>query len=154
MIAALRPNDWNWLLLFHLLSSFLLVAGVVSVALASLAADHGAWPHQVPLLRALAFRINLVVVVPAFVAVHVFGDLLSNREYHGHEPDWLSIGFTVTDVTAIVAVALAFLQFWVLRRARVGQLGGWPARLVSYLPAVVLAALMTVIVLMAAKPVS
>ena len=47
---------------------------------------------------------------------------------------------------------LAFIQFWVLRRVRAGQLGGWPAAVASYLPAVILAALVAVIVLMAGKP--
>ncbi len=43
-----------------------------------------------PLLRAIAFRTNLVVVLPGFVAVLVFGDLLAGREYQHGDPDWLS----------------------------------------------------------------
>jgi len=79
MIAVLRPDSWNWLLLFHLLAASALVGGVLTVVLVSLAAGRKAWPEQVPLLRAIAFRTNLVVVLPAFIAVHVFGDLLANR---------------------------------------------------------------------------
>jgi hypothetical protein len=155
ILATIRPNDWNWLLLAHLLFAFALVAGVLTVVVTSLAARPGARPEHVPLLRAIAFRTNLVLVLPAFVAVHVFGDLLSNREYHGHEPDWVSLGFSITDVALIVGgVLLTLLQFWVLRRVRAGHPGGWPAQMATYLPAVVLAALVTVIVLMAGKPVS
>jgi hypothetical protein len=154
MIASIRPDDWNWLLLFHLLFAFALVGGVTVVVLVSLAAERKAWPEQVPLLRAIAFRTNLVVVIPAFIAIHVFGGLLSDREYNGHEPDWLSISFTVTSAATIVAVVLTFLQFWVLRRVRAGQLGGWQTALVAYLPVVILAALLSVIVLMAGKPVA
>jgi hypothetical protein len=154
MIAAIRPDDWNWLLMFHLLSAFLLVGGVVTVVLVSLAASRKAWPEQVPLLRAIAFRTNLVVVLPAFIAVHVFGDVLAGREYKDGDPDWLSAGFAITDVTLIVGgVLLTVLQFWVLRRTRAGHSGGWPAQLATYLPAVVLAALVDVIVLMAGKPI-
>ncbi len=154
MLATIRPADWNWLLLFHLLSALSLVGGVIVVVLASLAAGRRSWPEQVPLLRAIAFRTNLVVVLPAFVAVHVFGDLLASREYHGHEPDWLSVGFAITDVALIVGgVLLTALQFWVLRRVRTGRLGGWPAALATYLPPFVLAALVAVLVLMAGKPV-
>jgi hypothetical protein len=154
MIAVLRPDSWNWLLLFHLLAASALVGGVLTVVFVSLAAARKAWPEQVPLLRAIAFRTNLVVVLPAFIAVHVFGDLLANREYKYGDPDWLSAGFAITDIALIVGgVLLTLLQFWVLRRTRSGQPGGWPAALATYLPAIVLAALVSVIVLMAGKPV-
>jgi hypothetical protein len=154
MTAAIRPTDWNWLLLGHLAAAFLLVGGLLTVVLASLAAGRRAWPEQAPLLRALAFRTNLVVVLPSLVGVHVFGSLLSDREYHGHEPEWLSLGFTLTDVALIAAVALALLQFWVLRRLRAGHPGGRLAQLATSLPLLVLAALVTVIVLMAGKPIA
>jgi hypothetical protein len=154
MIAAIRPDDWDWLLMFHLLFGFVLVGGVITVVLTSIAAGHKAWPEQVPLLRAVAFRTNLVVVLPSFIAVHVFGDLLAGREYKHGDPDWLSAGFAITDVALIVGgVLLTVLQFWVLRRTRAGHSGGWPAQVATYLPAVVLAALVAVIVLMAGKPV-
>jgi hypothetical protein len=154
MIAVLRPDSWNWLLLFHLLAAFALVGGVLTVVLVSLATARKAWPEQVPLLRAIAFRTNLVVVLPAFIAVHVFGDLLANREYKHGDPDWLSAGFAITDIALIVGgVLLTLLQFWVLRRTRAAQAGGWQAGVATYLPAVILAALVSVIVLMAGKPV-
>jgi hypothetical protein len=153
MIAAIRPDSWNWLLLFHLLAAFLLVGGVITVVLTSLAAGMNRRTEHVPLLRALAFRTNLVVVLPAFVAVHVFGDLLGNREYKHGDPDWLGISYGITDIGLIVGgVLLTLLQFWVVRRVRAGRLGGWPAQLATFLPVVVLGALVTVIVLMAAKP--
>jgi hypothetical protein len=154
MLAVIRPNDWNWLLLFHLLSAFVLVGGVLTVVLVSLAAGRQADPEQVPLLRAVAFRTNLVVVLPAFVVLFVFGDVLANREYKHGDPDWLSAGYAITGISLIAGgVFLTLLQFWVLRRTRAGQLGGWPAELATYVPALVLAALVTVIVLMAGKPV-
>jgi hypothetical protein len=153
IVAVIRPDSWNWLLMFHLLAAVLLVGGMTTVVLASLGAGRKAWPEQVPLLRAIAFRTNLVVVLPAFIAVHLFGDLLASREYKQGDPDWLSAGFAITDVSLIVGgVLLTLLQFWVLRRTRAGHSGGWPAQLATYLPALVLAALVSVIVLMAGKP--
>ena len=86
--------------------------------------------------------------------MHVFGDLLANREYPSTAtPDWLTAAFAITDIALIVGgVLLTILQFWVLRRTRAGNPGGWPAGLATYLPPVVLAALVSVIVLMAGKP--
>jgi uncharacterized sodium:solute symporter family permease YidK len=113
-----------------------------------------AWPAQIPLLRALAFRTNLIVVLPGFVAVHVFGDLLANREFKHGQPGWLDIGFAITDIDLIVGgVLLTLLQFWVLRRTRAGTPGGWPAELATVLPWIVLGGLVAAIVLMAGKPV-
>ncbi len=154
MIAVVRPDDWNWLLFGHLLAAFALVGGVATVVLVSLAAGRRARPNQVPLLRAIAFRTNLVVVLPSFIAVHVLGDVLAGREYEHGDPDWLSAGFAITDAALIVGgVLLTLLQFWVLRRTRSGRPGGWQAALATYLPALVLAALVSVIVFMAGKPV-
>src|SRR5690348_2317113 len=139
----------DWLLFAHILSAMALFGGVLTVVSVSLAAQHRAWPDQVPLLRALAFRTNLVVVLPGFIAVHVFGDLLANREFKHGQPDWLDNGFAITDIDLIVGgVVLTLLQFWVLRRTRAGEPGGWPAALATALPPVVLAALVAVIVLM------
>jgi hypothetical protein len=143
----------DWLLFAHVLSAMILFGGVLAVVTVSLAATGQAWPAQVPLLRAIAFRTNLVVVLPGFIAVHVFGDLLADREFKGSEPDWLDIGFAITDVDLIVGgVLLTLLQFWVLRRTRAGQPGGWPAQVATALPTLVLAALVAVLVLMAGKP--
>jgi len=151
ILAALRPTDWNWVLLGHVGSALVLVGGLIALVIVSVAAHQIAAEH-VPLLRALAFRINLLTVIPAFVAVHVFGGILSDREYHGHEPSWLSTGFAITSISTIVAIALLFLQFWVLRRVRAGTLGGAPAALATWLWPAVLAAMIAVLVLMAGKP--
>ena len=48
---------------------------------------------------------------------------------------------------------LTLVQFWVLRRTRAGEPGGWQASLATALPWLVLAALVAAIVLMAGKPV-
>jgi hypothetical protein len=142
------------LLFAHILSAMILVGGVLTVVTVSAAAQQRAWPDQIPLLRALAFRTNLLIVLPGFIAVHVFGDLLANREYEHDQPDWLDIGFAITDIDLIVGgVVLTLLQFWVLRRTRAGEPGGWPASLATILPWIVLAGLVAAIVLMAGKPV-
>ena len=143
----------DWLLFAHILSAMLLFGGVLAVATVSLAAQRRAWPDQVPILRALAFRTNLFVVLPGFVAVHVFGDLLANREYKHGNPDWLDTGFAITDADLIVGgVVLTLLQFWVVRRARSSEPGGWQATSATVLPVIVLGALVGAIVLMAGKP--
>ena len=89
--------------------------------MASLVALRKVPAEQVPLLQGDRLRREPGGRDPGVVAVHVFGGILADREYHGHEPSWLSTGFAITTVATIVALLLAVVQFWVLRRARAGQ---------------------------------
>jgi hypothetical protein len=154
MLAAIRPTDWNWLLFGHLLAAFALVAGVIVVILTSAAATWSGRPEHTPLLRSIGFRTNLVVVIPAFVAIHILGGILADREFPGNtnEPGWLGASFAITTIATLVAVVLALLQYWALRRSRAGSLGGWQALTATCVPPVMLAALVVVIALMAGKP--
>jgi hypothetical protein len=152
MIAAIRPTGWNWILLGHIGSAMVLIAGLVVVVLVSVAAQRKALSEHVPLLRAIAFRSNLLLVIPPFVLVHVFGAMLADREYGNAAPGWLDTSFAITTIATIVALALLGLQFWVLRRTRAGHLTGWQASLATYLAPVLLAAMTVVLVLMAGKP--
>jgi hypothetical protein len=153
VLAILRagsPDSWNWLLLGHLLSAMLLVAGVITVMLASLAASRV--PGQVVPLRSVAFWTNLTIVLPSFVGAYVFGGVLADKEYE-EDPHWLEIAFRITDVALVLGgVGLTVLLWWVRKRARVGTTGGWPASLAQAAAPVLLAALVAVIVLMAGKP--
>jgi hypothetical protein len=148
MIAASRPE---WLLFCHIASAMVLVAGLIVVVLVSSAAERKAQSDHVPLLRAIAFRTNLVIVIPTFILVHVFGAMLADREF-ADDPTWLGASFAITTIATIAALVLLALQFWVLRRVRAGHLGGWQAGLATYLAPVVLAAMVVVLVLMAGKP--
>ena len=153
MIAAIRPTEWNWILLGHLASAFILIAGLIVVVLVSLAAQRkSTHSDHVPLLRAIAFRSNLVLVIAPFVAVHIFGALLADREYGDADPGWLGASFAITTIATVVALVLLAIQFWVLRRVRAGHLGGWQASLATYLAPLLLIAMTVVLVLMAGKP--
>jgi hypothetical protein len=150
-----RPDSWNWLLLFHIVSALLLVAGSFVVTGVSLAATRTAAANIVTTLRQIAFRTNLALVLPAFIAVHLLGGVLAEKEYpdEAASPDWLDVGFGITTISGIVGgILLTLLQWWVLKRARAGQLKGWQAAVASYLAPVILASLWVVLFLMTAKP--
>jgi hypothetical protein len=151
---VIRPSDLNWLLMFHVLGAFLLVGSVLAVTILSLAALRPAERHTVVLLRRLALRTQLAGVIPSLVLLYVFGTWLASREHlDKNTPTWLDIAYPVTDGTVVIGgVLLTLLQWWVLRRARSGALRGWQGRLTSYLAPLVLAALATVVFLMAGKP--
>jgi hypothetical protein len=153
MTAAIRPTEWNWLLLGHLAAAFILVGGLIVAVLVSFAAQRKAQSDHVPLLRAIAFRSTLILALPGLILVHVFGAMLADREYPGDAaPGWLDSAFAITTIATIVALVLLAVQFWVLRRVRAGHLGGWQAGLATYLAPLVLASMVVVLVLMAGKP--
>jgi hypothetical protein len=153
MVAAIRPESWNWLLFFHLLFAFVLIGGLLTVVFTSFAAARHARVAQAPLLRGIAFGTNLAVVLPSFIGLRVFGEILADREYGDAEPDWLEASFALTDLSiAVGGIVLTLIQYWVLRRARSGNPGGWPAQLATFLPPAVLVVLVAVIVMMAGKP--
>jgi hypothetical protein len=152
MLAIIRPDDWNWLLFFHVLLGMIAIGGVLTVVATSLAALRVAG-QQVTLLRVLAFRANALAVLPALVGLYVLGTILSDREFGDDSPTWLDTSWRITDATIVVGgVLLTIVQYWVARRARTGVTGGWPAAIASYLPLAVLAALGVVVFLMSGKP--
>lgn len=156
MIAAYgRPETWNWLLLFHILVAALLVAASFVVTGVSLAALRASDQGLVTTLRKIAFRTNLALVLPAFIAVNLLGETLAEKEYPDGDnaPDWLDTGRGITLLAGIIGgILLTLLQWWVLRRARAGALRGWPAAIASYAAPLVLVALWVVLFFMTAKP--
>ena len=152
MLAAIRPDTWNWLLFFHLLFAFALVGATITVVLTSLAAARAGNGGHLPLLRSVALWTSLGVVVPSFVGLRIFGGLLADREYGDNAPDWLDISFGLTDIVVLFGgVLLILVQYWVIRRLRSGK-AGWPAQIANYLPLLLLATMTAVIVVMAGKP--
>jgi hypothetical protein len=120
----------------------------------SLAAARSADQSLVTMLRSVAFRTNLALVLPAFIAVIVLGGSLADKEYPGDvSPDWLDASSVITEIAGIVgAILLTLLQWWVLRRARAGAIRGWQAAVATYVAPLVLASLFVVLFLMAGKP--
>jgi hypothetical protein len=68
-----RPETWNWLLMFHVLTAFVLVGASLVVTSASLMAARSADQNLVTMLRGVAFRTNLVLVL--------LGGSLAEKEY-------------------------------------------------------------------------
>lgn len=144
----------NWLLMFHILAAVLLVAASMAVSVSSFVAVRTAVADRASFYRQTAFRINLFVIFPAFLAVIFLGEAVAEKEgIDKNSPDWLNAGWTITFLAGIVgAILLTLLQWWVLRRARRGELRGWQATVATYTAPLILAALVVVLFLMAAKP--
>jgi hypothetical protein len=149
-----RPDTWNWLLLFHILSAVLVFAGAIVVMAASLAALRTAAPDRTLLLRRVALITGLATILP-YVGIHIFGGLLSDREFPKgvDEPGWLGAAWGLTALYGIISIILlSLLQWWVVRRTRSGGALGWQEKLASWLAPVGPALLLVVLFLMSGKP--
>jgi cytochrome bd-type quinol oxidase subunit 2 len=148
-----RPDTWNWLLLFHILSAVLVFAGAIVIAAASLAALRTTADRAL-LLRRVALRTSLLTIVP-YIGIHIFGGLLSEREFPKgvEEPGWLGASWGLTALYGIISIILlSLLQWWVVRRTRSGSALGWQEKLASWLAPVGPALLLVVLFLMSGKP--
>ncbi|MBA3376787.1 MAG: hypothetical protein H0U00_13425 [Actinobacteria bacterium] len=100
VLAAIRPDDWNYVLLLHIVGAMVLVGATLASA-SLLAFARG----DTRVLR-LGYWTLLVVGLPSFVLARVAGEWLANKEgwYDEGVPDqvWLGIGFIVTDLGGLV----------------------------------------------------
>jgi hypothetical protein len=119
MIAALRPDAWDFPLFLHVLGAVLLFGGTASIAIASLAGLR--IPEHAALLRKLAFRTTLLVVWPSYIVMRVAAQWILNRENLDKDsPGWVGVGFLVADGGLVVILLLTLLGWLALRRARLG----------------------------------
>jgi branched-subunit amino acid ABC-type transport system permease component len=149
-----RGDSQNWFLLFHIVSAVMVFAGAIVVTAASLSALRMAIPERALLLRRIALFTSLLTI-PPYIGIHIFGRLLADRQYPSgvDEPDWLGIGFPLTDLYGVVSIiVLSLLQWWVVRRTRAGDALGWQAKVASWLSPIGPALLLVVLFMMSAKP--
>jgi hypothetical protein len=127
MIAAVRPDSWNFPLLLHVLGAMVLVAllataaVVLSVALRS--------DDRAAALR-LAFRTLLIGAIPAYLVMRVGAEwVLSEEDLGDADFAWIDIGYMVADTGLLVLIVMTVLAGIAARRARQG---GTPSALVRW----------------------
>jgi hypothetical protein len=118
LLAAIRPDDWNFPLFVHVLSAMVLFGAVV---LAVLSAAGGSQAG----LR-LGFRSLLIGAIPAWIAMRVSAQWIADEEGlldEGVEtPAWVDIGFMTSEASLLVLVAATVCAGIGARRERAGGL--------------------------------
>jgi hypothetical protein len=117
-LAAVRPDEWNFPLLIHVLGAMTLV-GVLVLATASLAA---AWNSGSGPLTRLGFRALLWAGLPAWILSRVGAEWVADKEgLTGDEvPNWIDIGYMVSDPGLLLLIAATVLTGIGARRASRG----------------------------------
>jgi len=98
MLAAMRPDSWNFPLLVHVFGAMVLVGGLLT-ATSALAFAKG----DVRLLR-LGYWSLLAVSLPGYVVMRIGAQWVASKGWDKVDPapTWLDIGYIVADAGALL----------------------------------------------------
>jgi hypothetical protein len=118
VLAAIRPDDWNFPLLLHVLSAMVLFGAVVLAALSLVGDSDGG-------LR-LGFRSLLIGAIPAWIAMRLSAQWIASKEGYLEEdvevPAWVDIGFITSEGSFLFLIAATVCAGIAARRDRAGGL--------------------------------
>jgi uncharacterized membrane protein YidH (DUF202 family) len=149
VLAAIRPDSWNFPLLLHVLGAMLLVGTLVLATSALILA----WRNGEAAMVRLGYRSLLLGVLPSLIVMRVGAGLIASKEHlDNSNATWIGIGFTTADggtVLLIVAIVLAALA---TRRTARAEGSSKLGRASAVLASLLLVAYLVTVWAMAAKP--
>ena len=153
VLAAIRPEDWNFALLLHVLGAMLLVGGLLA-AVTSLSLG---WRDDSVTLPRLGFRSLLFVAFPAWWLMRIAGQWIASKEgFDGsaEEPAWLGIGYITAEAGGLLILISLILTGLGVRRMRSAEppRASVMVRIGTVLVTIVLAAYLVAVWAMTVKP--
>jgi hypothetical protein len=149
VLAAIRPDNWNFPLFLHVLGAMILVGGLLT-GVSSLAFARG----DVRFLR-LGYWSLLAVSLPGWVLMRAGGEWIASREGWTKkgvdDPTWLGIGFLVADLGGLILLLSLVLGGIGVYRLRQGK-GAGLLKTTLVLSLVLLAAYVVAAWAMSGKP--
>jgi len=151
VLAAVRPDSWNFPLFVHVLGAMILVGGLLTGA-SAIAFARG----DARFLR-LGYWTLLAVALPGYIVMRIGAHWIYSKEGWDDLPDevdepaWLGIGWIVADLGALLTLVALILGGIGVRRLRSG--GGAGLIKASLVIAwIVLAAALVAVWAMSGKP--
>jgi hypothetical protein len=149
VLAAVRPDSWNFPLFVHVLGAMVLVGGLLTGA-SSLALARG----DVRYLR-LGYWSLLAVSLPGWIVMRAGAEWIASREGWTKSgvpsPRWLDIGSLIADAGGLILLIALITGGIGVRRLRDGT-GSGLLRATLVLAVVLLAAYVVAVWAMAGKP--
>ena len=149
IVAAVRPDSWDFPLFLHVLGAMILVGGLVTGASALGFARGGTG-----LLR-LGYWSLLAVALPGWVLMRVGAEWIASREGWTKDgvpsPTWLDIGSIIADLGGLILLVSLIVGGIGVYRLRQGK-GAGLLRATLVLSIVLLAAYVVAVWAMAGKP--
>ena len=149
VLAAVRPDSWNFPLFVHVLGAMILVGGTLTAA-SALAFARG----DVRTLR-LGYWSLLAVSLPGYILMRIGAQWIYSKEGLDDAPieeAWTGIGFAVADAGALLLLIALIVGGVGVRRLRGGS-GTGLLRAAMVISLLLLAAYVVAIWAMSAKPV-
>jgi hypothetical protein len=153
VLAAIRPDDWNFPLLLHVFGALTLVGALTT----AVALQFVAWRTDRLELGRLAFRTLLFIAFPAWWVMRIGAEWIYSKENLDalpEDPDWLGIGYITADLGGIlllISIILAWLNVRSLRKSE-GTGGGGLGKAATVIATLVLLAYIVAVWAMAGKP--
>jgi hypothetical protein len=146
-LAVVRPSSWNLPLFLHVLGAMALVGAMTSVTV--LAWTGSLRPERAVLSKASLWTM-LVLAVPSWLLMRLAAEwIYSKEDFSGkNDPNWIGVGFFVSDLGLLVLLVTTGFAFWWSRRGGIG----WQGRVIGVLAPLYLALLALAWWVMAAKP--
>jgi hypothetical protein len=150
VLAAVRPDSWNFPLLVHVFGAMVLVGGLVTAA-SALSFAKG----DVKLLR-LGYWSLLAVSLPGYIIMRIGAEWIYSKEHWDDVPDklipdWLDIGYIIADAGALILLIALIVGGIGMRQLRKGK-GAGLLKTTLVLSLVLLAAYLVAVWAMAGKP--
>jgi hypothetical protein len=146
LIAAIRPDSWNFPLLVHIFGATVLVGAVITGVTMALSADRSTDPVYG---RRLAFWSFLFVAVPAWFVMRVGAEWIRSKEFDDvdDEPGWIGLGYATSEIGGILLLVAVVLAGLASRRSQSGL-----GKASGYVAAVALVGWLVAVWAMGAKP--
>ena len=150
-LAAVRPDDWNLPLFFHVLGAMVLVALLAAAAVVLTVALRS--DDRVAALR-LAFRTLLIGAIPAYLVMRVGAEWVASKEkLEDADFAWINIGYSVADGGLLVLIVMTALAGIASRRAKRGDTPSGLVRWANGLALLLIVAYAVALWAMTTKPV-
>jgi hypothetical protein len=159
MIAAVRPDSWNFPLLLHVVGAMVLVGGLAVLAstlvTARRATAGAAAGDDGPSLTRLAFRVLLFSVLPGYVVMRIGAQWVESKEFGPGDDDdvpWLGIGYITADAGLLLLIVTTIVLGIAARRARDGRTATGLTRAALIISGLLLVAYVVAVWAMTTKP--
>jgi phosphoglycerol transferase MdoB-like AlkP superfamily enzyme len=142
MIAAIRPDSWNFPLFLHVFGAIILFGSTLAAVTLSFAG----W--RAPTLSRSAFWTLLAGALPSWLLMRAGGQWIYSKEgFSGdNDPTWLGIGYLVGDFGLLILLLATGFAFWWKRSRKLA-----PARVVAVLSTLYLVMLVVAWLAMSGK---
>jgi energy-converting hydrogenase Eha subunit A len=146
LLAATRPDSWNFPLFLHVLGAMILVGAVAAAVVAQLTAPAVSAPDR---LRRFSFRTMLFVAIPSWFLMAIGAEWIYSKEFgdSSDDPTWVGIGFMTRELGGLLLLIATICAGIASRKSKSGL-----AKASGIIAAIALAAWIVAIWAMAAKP--